>query len=238
MLPIPPTVSKCVGPTSDEAGKADSCAGCPNQSSCASGETKVDNSQILIQNRMASVKHKILVLSGKGGVDYLIVDTPPGTSDEHISIVQYLKSCHVDGAVIVTTPQEVSMADVRKEINFCRKTGINILGVVENMSDIKISFSSLLQPDTGVKLVNEQGDDITGNVLQTIREKCPELLQVYLQSNLFKLPESEQGGDDFSNPTNMAKKYNIPYLGKLPMDPNMMRSCEEGKCFLEYFPTQ
>lgn len=70
-----------------------------------------------------------------------------------------------------------------------------------------------------------------------IREKCPELLQVYLQSNLFKLPESEQGGDDFSNPTNMAKKYNIPYLGKLPMDPNMMRSCEEGKCFLEYFPT-
>ncbi len=46
-------------------------------------------------------------------------------------------------------------------------SGINILGVVENMSDIKISFSSLLQPDTGVKLVNEQGDDITGNVLQT-----------------------------------------------------------------------
>lgn len=34
----------------------------------------------------------------------------------------------------------------------------------------------------------------------------------------------------------MARKFNIPYLGKLPMDPNMMRSCEEGKCFLEYFP--
>lgn len=58
-----------------------------------------------------------------GQLDYLIIDTPPGTSDEHISIVQYLKATTVDGAVIVTTPQEVAMADVRKEINFCKKTG-------------------------------------------------------------------------------------------------------------------
>lgn len=56
-------------------------------------------------------------------LDYLIIDTPPGTSDEHISIVQYLKATSIDGAVIVTTPQEVAMADVRKELNFCRKTG-------------------------------------------------------------------------------------------------------------------
>lgn len=40
-----------------------------------------------------------------GDLDYLIVDTPPGTSDEHLSIVQYLSSTHVDGAVIITTPQ-------------------------------------------------------------------------------------------------------------------------------------
>ena len=40
-----------------------------------------------------------------GTVDYLIVDTPPGTSDEHLSIVQYLSNCHVDGAVVITTPQ-------------------------------------------------------------------------------------------------------------------------------------
>ena len=56
-------------------------------------------------------------------LDYLIVDTPPGTSDEHISIVQYLKDAKIDGAVVVTTPQEISMADVRKELNFCKKTG-------------------------------------------------------------------------------------------------------------------
>ena len=40
-----------------------------------------------------------------GSVDYLIVDTPPGTSDEHLSIVQYLSDCHVDGAIVITTPQ-------------------------------------------------------------------------------------------------------------------------------------
>jgi hypothetical protein len=56
-------------------------------------------------------------------LDYLIIDTPPGTSDEHISIVQYLKSTNIDGAVCITTPQEISMADVRKELNFCKKTG-------------------------------------------------------------------------------------------------------------------
>jgi len=67
-------------------------------------------------------------------LDYLIVDTPPGTSDEHLSMVQYLKETNPDGAVIITTPQEVALMDVRKEINFCRKVGLPILGVVENMS--------------------------------------------------------------------------------------------------------
>ncbi|XP_030338652.1 cytosolic Fe-S cluster assembly factor NUBP1 isoform X2 [Strigops habroptila] len=69
-----------------------------------------------------------------GEVDYLIVDTPPGTSDEHLSIVQYLSATHVDGAVIITTPQEVALQDVRKEINFCHKVKLPIIGVVENMS--------------------------------------------------------------------------------------------------------
>jgi Mrp family chromosome partitioning ATPase len=67
-------------------------------------------------------------------LDYLIIDTPPGTSDEHISIIQYLKKTRIAGAVIVTTPQEVALSDVRKEINFCKKTETPILGVVENMS--------------------------------------------------------------------------------------------------------
>ncbi len=52
--------------------------------------------------------------------------SPPGTSDEHISVVQQLQVAGTDGlsAIVVTTPQEVAMADVRKELNFCKKTGI------------------------------------------------------------------------------------------------------------------
>ncbi|KAK2142961.1 hypothetical protein LSH36_891g00002 [Paralvinella palmiformis] len=69
-----------------------------------------------------------------GELDYLIIDTPPGTSDEHLSVVQYLKAAGIDGTIIITTPQEVALLDVRKEITFCRKVQLNILGVVENMS--------------------------------------------------------------------------------------------------------
>jgi Mrp family chromosome partitioning ATPase len=55
-----------------------------------------------------------------GELDYLVVDAPPGTSDEHISIVQFLQATGIDGAIIVTTPQQVALIDVRKEISFCR----------------------------------------------------------------------------------------------------------------------
>lgn len=73
-----------------------------------------------------------------GELDYLLIDTPPGTSDEHISLAEtLLKNAspgQVKGAVVVTTPQAVATADVKKELNFCVKTGIKVLGVVENMS--------------------------------------------------------------------------------------------------------
>ena len=94
--------------------------------------------------------------------DYLLIDTPPGTSDEHIAIVEELhKNASVTsistmngtsntngngdnaesatgptlaGAVVVTTPQAISTSDVRKELNFCVKTSVSVLGVIENMS--------------------------------------------------------------------------------------------------------
>jgi len=61
-------------------------------------------------------------------------NTPPGTSDEHLSIIKILTNARPDGAVIVTTPQEVAVATVRKEINFCKKMNIKILGLIVNMS--------------------------------------------------------------------------------------------------------
>lgn len=67
-----------------------------------------------------------------GRLDYLIVDCPPGTGDEPLSIVQSLEN--IDGAVVVTTPQQVSVIDVKKCISFCRQLNLPVLGVVENMS--------------------------------------------------------------------------------------------------------
>eukprot|EP00127_Corallochytrium_limacisporum_P001762 Clim_evm16s78 gene=Clim_evmTU16s78 len=69
-----------------------------------------------------------------GDLDYLIIDTPPGTSDEHISVVENLRKVKPSGAVVITTPQNVALADVRKELNFCKRAKVNVLGVVENMS--------------------------------------------------------------------------------------------------------
>lgn len=73
-----------------------------------------------------------------GELDYLLIDTPPGTSDEHISLAETLlkdaRPGQVAGAVVVTTPQAVATSDVRKELNFCKKTGISVIGVVENMA--------------------------------------------------------------------------------------------------------
>jgi Mrp family chromosome partitioning ATPase len=69
-----------------------------------------------------------------GELDLLLVDTPPGTSDEHLSISSYLSASGVDGAILVTTPQEVALLDVRKELDFCRKAKIPVIGMVENMA--------------------------------------------------------------------------------------------------------
>jgi Mrp family chromosome partitioning ATPase len=70
-----------------------------------------------------------------GTLDYLIIDSPPGTSDEHLSVSTYLSSSGGSwGAVLISTPQEVSLLDVRKQISFCKKMNIPIIGVIENMS--------------------------------------------------------------------------------------------------------
>ena len=66
-----------------------------------------------------------------GEVDYCIVDMPPGTGDAQISLSQLVK---LAGAVVVTTPQEVALADVRKSINMLKKVNVDVLGIIENMS--------------------------------------------------------------------------------------------------------
>ena len=68
-----------------------------------------------------------------GEKDYLIIDSPPGTGDEPLTVAQTIPDAE---ALVVTTPQEISLADVRKSINFCRQVDMKIIGVVENMSGL------------------------------------------------------------------------------------------------------
>jgi ATP-binding protein involved in chromosome partitioning len=70
-------------------------------------------------------------------LDYMIIDSPPGTGDEPLTVAQTISDAK---ALIVTTPQEISLADVRKSINFCRKVKMEILGIVENMSGLKCPY--------------------------------------------------------------------------------------------------
>lgn len=76
-----------------------------------------------------------------GVLDYLIIDMPPGTGDAQISLTQLVK---LAGAVVVTTPQEVALADVRKSINMLRKVQVPILGIVENMSGLPLPDGTVL----------------------------------------------------------------------------------------------
>lgn len=284
------SIEHCPGPESEQAGKGDACNGCPNQSICASAPKGPDPDIPLITARLSGIRHKILVLSGKGGVgkstfssllshafaanpnstvgimdtdicgpsipkmmgvetetihvssagwspvwvsdnlgvmsvqfmlpnrddaviwrgpkknglikqflkdvewgdlDYLIVDTPPGTSDEHLSVNSFLKESGVDGAVVVTTPQEVSLLDVRKEIDFCQKAGIKVLGLVENMSGFV----------------------------------CPNCKN---ESQIFQVTTG--GGRQ------LCQDLGIPFLGAVPLDPRIGMACDFGESFMDSFP--
>lgn len=281
----------CPGPESELAGKSDACQGCANQSICELLPKGPDPDIPLIQENLSQIKHKVLVLSGKGGVgkltftsmlswalaadeeievgvmdldicgpslprmlgaenevihqlnsgwspvyvgdnlglvliqfmlpdadaaiiwrgskkntliknflkdvnwgplDYMVVDTPPGTTDEHLTINNYLSKTNggIDGAVLITTPQEVALLDVRKEINFCLKAGIRILGLIENMS--------------GFVCPNCKGE-----------------------SKIFR--PTTGGGKA------LAEEFGIPFLGAIPLDPRIGKACDRGESFLEEY---
>jgi len=120
-----------------------------------------------------------------GSLDYLIVDCPPGTGDEPLTVVQLLGKA--DGAVVVTTPQQLAVTDVRKCITFCRQLNLPVLGVVENMSGFV----------------------------------CPHCNK---RTDIF-------GGDGGRQ---MATDLDIPFLGGIPMDPNMVWAADMGRPFISY----
>jgi len=91
-----------------------------------------------------------------GNLDYLIVDLPPGTGDECISTIQLLKN--ISGVVIVSTPQQVSIIDAVKSIDFCHKMNVPIIGMIENMSN------GIFGKDTILKVATEYNVNFLGAV--------------------------------------------------------------------------
>ena len=128
--------------------------------------------------------------------------------------VQSLNECGVDGAVIVTTPQEIAMLDVRKELTFCKKTSLRVIGVVENMGTTYLPVSNM-------RFVDEKGTECTEEIRKKLRESCPELLKMKVLADLF--PKSRGGGEG------MARAYNVPFLGRIPLDPALLKCGEEGR---------
>ncbi len=117
-----------------------------------------------------------------GRLDWLIIDSPPGTGDEPLSIAQLIPAT---GAIIVTTSQEVSLLDSRKAVTFARKLNLNIVGIIENMS-------GLTCPHCGKKI------------------------------DLFK-----KGGGEKT-----AQEMGVPFLGRVPIDPDIVQSSDTGKPFI------
>lgn len=162
-----------------------------------------------------------------GDLDYLLVDAPPGTSDEHISTVKALEKCAPDGALIVTTPQEVALLDVRKEISFCRKVGLPILGVVENMSGFTTAppattlgmeemMTKVEALSARIPSSHEESHQLLADIAQYISEvSCPTTHDVF--------PPTTGGAAE------MCREMGVPFLGSIPLDPNLARAAEAGQ---------
>lgn len=118
-----------------------------------------------------------------GDLDFLFVDLPPGTGDEPLSVSKLIQE--VDGAIIVTTPQDVALLDSRKAVSFSKQINIPVLGIVENMSGMA----------------------------------CPHCGE---SIDLFKVGGGEKA----------AMELGVPFLGRIPIEPRVVLSCDAGEPFL------
>ena len=141
-----------------------------------------------------------------GELDALIIDFPPGTSDEPLTVSQSLPT--IDGVVIVTTPQEVALLDSRKSINFAKTISIPVIGVVENMSGYTINGET--NPNTKIGI---QGP--SGSLIETTSDSEGNWS---ITLDVFK----SGGGED------AAGNLSVPFLGSLPFDPGIVRGGDDG----------
>ena len=122
-----------------------------------------------------------------GELDYLVVDLPPGTGDEPLSIAQFIEN--VDGSIIVTTPQEVALLDSRKAVRFSQTLKIPVIGIIENMS---------------------------GFICPICKSKV----------DIFSFGGGEKA----------AKELKVPFLGRVPIDPEIVKASDNGELKEKFFP--
>jgi Mrp family chromosome partitioning ATPase len=100
-----------------------------------------------------------------GDLDFLVIDSPPGTGDEPLTVAQTITDAR---AIIVTTPQEVALADVRKSINFCKAVNMSIFGLIENMSGFSCphcgEMITLFGSGGGKKTADQMGIKFLGSI--------------------------------------------------------------------------
>ena len=118
-----------------------------------------------------------------GELDYMVVDLPPGTGDEPLNVAQLMKK--VDGAIIVTTPQDLALVSARKAVNFSEILKVPVIGIVENMS-------GFVCPHCGKEV------------------------------NIFKYGGGERA----------AEELGVPFLGRVPLDPQMVEAADSGTPFV------
>lgn len=129
---------------------------------------------------------QLLAETAWGDLDYLLIDLPPGTGDEQLSIVQLVPS--ITGVLLVTIPSSVATNIVKKAVAFARRVGVPVLGVIENMSYFRC-------PDGSIHYIFGAG-----------------------------------GGED------LAKRYGIAFLGRIPIDPRIREANDAGKVFFLEHP--
>ncbi len=152
-----------------------------------------------------------------GVLDYLILDLPPGTGDVQLTLTQKLR---ISGAVIITTPQDIALSDVRKGADMFNKVKTPILGVIENMSGYIIEG----------KIKNSNGEILNGGEISLGDGSNIEISKTgnfQIKIDLFK----KGGGESES------ERLNIPLLGKIPLSNDIVTSTDDGEPIVEKDPS-
>ena len=141
-----------------------------------------------------------------GELDYLVLDLPPGTGDIQLTLTQKLR---MSGAIIITTPQDIALADVQKGADMFRKVHTPILGVIENMSSLQLTGK--------IKGTNQNNSIKIDGIEDAINVNPDGSFSINI--NLFK-----SGGG-----LKESKRLDVPLLGQIPISIEMMHSTDTGK---------